>query len=83
MIVNLYAVRDRIAEETGPIFMAKNDAIALRQTQQLLRSEQVTDPEDFELWMVGTYDTELMDIQKNLFEVVVPKITEVEDEQSI
>lgn len=50
----LYTVYDRLAEEAGPVFEAKNDPVALRNYANLLNSVQKTaNPDEYELWCVG------------------------------
>lgn len=34
--MRLYCIYDRVAQESGPIYEAKNDAVALRMTQQYI-----------------------------------------------
>jgi len=64
MLVYLYSVEDKLAEEYGPPFTAKNDAIARRQFKNL--SANMQQVEDFELWKLGTFDTESGEINKEL-----------------
>lgn len=56
-MVNLYCVRDRVAEESGPIFAAKNHAVAKRQYDAMLGKEGVQ-PLDYSLLFLGSYDPE-------------------------
>lgn len=56
MIQKLYVIYDKTAEEAGPIQCAKNDGIAVRIFKQSLL--EVTFPEDYRLFLVGSYDTE-------------------------
>lgn len=49
--MNLYIVRDYVAEKNGPTFEAVNDAVAIRATKKML--EQYP-PEDFGIYHVGT-----------------------------
>lgn len=57
MIFNVYTVRDTVAQESGPIFTAKNDAIAFRQFSNILK--ETTTPKDFQLIYLGKYNTEI------------------------
>lgn len=56
MIVGLYSIYDKIAQESGPVFQAKNDDVAVRAACSLLRS--VDSCEDFVLYRVGRFDAE-------------------------
>lgn len=53
--VNLYTIYDRLAEEAGPIFHAKNDAVALRAAKNLLKD--VANAADYVLHHIGFFDT--------------------------
>jgi len=59
--VGLYAILDRVAEEAGPLFQARNDGVALRMFNQMLEKEQVK-IDDFRLYLVGYYDPESLEI---------------------
>lgn len=54
MITNLYAIRDRAAEETGPLFHAKNNVIAMRQFEQITKNEPYS--ADMDLLLIGSFD---------------------------
>ena len=56
--MRLYTIYDQVAEEAGPIFEAKHDAIARRQFDLLLRQEAVVSPKDFSLYCLGYFDRE-------------------------
>ena len=66
-IAKLYVVRDWVADEVGPVFTAKNDGIAIRQTCQLLHG--CIDVNDYALFQVGTIDTEKMEILPGIKEI--------------
>ncbi len=59
----MYVVFDRVAEEAGPIFTAKNDEVAQRQFGNMLSSEKVTTFQDFVLFKIGIYDSETMEVE--------------------
>lgn len=59
MLIQLYTIYDRIAEDAGPIFCAKNDGVANRQYQHLLNEYQ-TDPLHFKLHRLGSFNTSTM-----------------------
>jgi len=59
--VGLYTISDRVAEESGPIFSAKNVGVAKRQFQRLVEREGV-DPDDFYLVQVGGFDSKSLEL---------------------
>lgn len=60
--MKIYAIYDKIAEESGPLFQAKNDLIAVRNTKNMLMQNGVTVPDDYILYHLGEYDTESMEL---------------------
>lgn len=57
MIYKIYSVRDNLSEEYAPPFVSKNDAVAVRQYRDLIRSQKLN-PDEFGLYFLGTYETE-------------------------
>ena len=57
MIFDLYTVRDLLADEHGPIFQAKNKAVAERNYHQLLEKQKLN-AEEYELVKIGEFDNE-------------------------
>lgn len=57
MKTRLYTIYDKRAEESGPLFQAKNDAVALRNYESLLAREEVKETE-YKLLCVGLFDNE-------------------------
>ena len=55
---NLYAVYDRVAEESGPIFDAKNDGTAARAARDLVMNAKGARPHEYQLLKLGTIDHE-------------------------
>ena len=89
MKTRLYTVYDRIAEQSGPVFEAKNNAVARRQFVNMLNSEKLLEKDDYELLLVGEmdHDTNVMSgslvpelIMRGFNEEAVLKIGEEEDE---
>ena len=76
--MKLYAIKDKIANEFGPIQQCKNDAVALRMYQSSLKD---VNPEEFSLYQVGEIDTETGEIQPGLFLVEITLKTEVEEDE--
>lgn len=56
--MNLYSIKDIIAEEFGPVFQAKNDQVAVRQVNNTFRATPPGDPESFQLYRIGEFDPE-------------------------
>lgn len=54
----LYSIKDKIANEFGPIFQAKNDGVAKRMYSQTLQGDHVVYADDYSLWSVGEFDVE-------------------------
>jgi hypothetical protein len=79
MKVNLYVVYDKIAGECGPVFEAKNDAVALRQYRHLVASNPGFVQDDFELMQVGTMDKETAVIEPGQLLLKLDSISEVEN----
>lgn len=53
-VMSLYVIYDCVAEESGPVYEAKNDAIALRNYGNFLK--KMEHKEDFRLFKVGEID---------------------------
>lgn len=58
----VYVIYDKVAEESGPMFEAVNDGIALRQACNVLKPLPNTLVEDYQLVKIGEYDTKDMQI---------------------
>lgn len=56
-MVNLYSIKDILAEEYGPIFEAKNDAVATRSYKQLVEKNKLNTSE-FVLYYVGKFEND-------------------------
>lgn len=59
-MMRLYAIYDRAAEESGPLFEAKNDSVAIRSYSQLLDRVAPHDRDAYRLYCVGTCDRDTM-----------------------
>jgi len=55
MVFELYTIKDLIAEEYGPIFQAKNKAVAERNFANLVKNQDLNQ-EEFFLEQIGTFD---------------------------
>lgn len=58
MIVFLYTIQDIIAQENGPVFTAKNDAVAMRNYNALLNDVPEIDKNNYKLYRVAEFNTE-------------------------
>ena len=63
MKINLYVIYDRVAEISSPIFSAQTEGVALRRVAHLL-NEPTTQPEDYGLLHLGTYDDQSVQLEK-------------------
>lgn len=61
MIQNLYTVYDKLAEDAGSLFEAKNNAVALRLVKEMVLSKGVH-PDEYKLLHVGYFNTETAEI---------------------
>lgn len=74
-VMGVYTIYDRVAEEAGPLFLAVNDAVALRSYRQLVQSAGVVAEEEYTLYKIGSYDSKTMKVDGvPLIKVVVPPI---------
>lgn len=65
MLKNLYCIYDKVAQESGPIFEAKNDGVAERMYFDLVQNQRknpVFDQDDYELLCLGSFDSESLKI---------------------
>lgn len=71
LINNLYVVYDRLAQESGPVFEAKNDLVASRNYRQILKE---ANPSEYLLLRVGNIDHErnTIDAEATPVQVDVP-----------
>lgn len=54
--MRVYVIFDRVAQESGPLFEAKNDAVAVRQARNLIASANGARPDEFRLLYMGDID---------------------------
>jgi len=62
---NLYVVYDTLAQESGPIFEAKNDEVAKRAYDQLVEKMSPAERQTFVLNYVGQFNDETMEFCDN------------------
>lgn len=56
MTYKLYSIYDKDAKEYGPLFNAKNDIVASRYVEQMMKEVKFCD--SYALYCMGEYDTE-------------------------
>lgn len=56
--MKVYCVYDRVAQEGGPLFTAKNDGVAIRMYRRILSTEKVENESDYMFYCLGEYDSE-------------------------
>ena len=56
MIYNLYSIYDKDAKEYGPLFNAKNDIVASRYVEEMIKDVKHVD--SYALYCMGEFDTE-------------------------
>lgn len=59
VVMRLYCLYDRVAEECGNVFEQKNNALALRLFDRYLKDHPAINPDDYQLLFLGTFDREL------------------------
>lgn len=62
-VVNLYVIKDIVADDIGPVFSAKNDGVAVRQYRAVVKS--VTNPAEYELYCIGNV-SQTMELKPDL-----------------
>jgi hypothetical protein len=59
MNTKLYVVHDLVAQESGPVFEAKNDEVAMRKFRKMITDQNnVIQPSDYQLLSLGEMDHE-------------------------
>lgn len=71
MLHNVYVVYDKVAEEAGPPFVAVNDGVARRKYAEIMRDCPDSLRGDYELQMIGYYDSKEPSITPEL-QYVIP-----------
>lgn len=56
MLYKLYSIYDKDAKEFGPLFNAKNDIVASRYVDEMIKDVKYVD--SYALYCMGEYDTE-------------------------
>ena len=61
MINELFTIYDKVAQEAGPIFQAKNLYVAMRYVKDMIKDNNINLSE-YDLVRLGTFDSESMSI---------------------
>ena len=59
MTMRLYALYDRVAEECGPVWTAKSDAVAVRNARNGLKEARL---DEWFLYCLGSFDPEKVEL---------------------
>lgn len=78
---NLYTIFDLVAVEAGPIFHAKNDAVAMRMYDALM-AEKKLDYDEQHLYYVGKFDDESLQFYETTSSRVIANV-DMEDPNEI
>lgn len=78
MTMQIYVVVDRVAEESGPLFEARNDGVALRNLNLMLQKVEGAGPRDFILLRLGSINHNTNEIIQEAVPVVVDQVVEKE-----
>lgn len=71
MNTELFTIYDKVAQEAGPLFQAKNLYVAMRYVNEMIKDNKINLTE-YDLVRLGTFDSESMSIS------VLPKADAVE-----
>lgn len=67
----IFTIYDKVAQEAGPLFQAKNLYVAMRYVKEMIKDNKINLSE-YDLVRLGTFDSESMSI------IVLPKADAVE-----
>ena len=76
MITELFTIYDKVAQEAGPIFQAKNLYVAMRYVKEMIKDNKI-DLVEYDLVRLGSFDSESM------FVTVLPKADAVEQSNCV
>lgn len=61
MINELFTIYDKVAQEAGPIFQAKNLYVAMRYVKDMIKDSKIN-LKEYDLVRLGTFDSESMSL---------------------
>ena len=81
MLVNIYTIYDKVACESGPIFQAKNDTVALRCFMSLMKETPSVNPTDYDVYCLGEFDTDTRSFvpEENYGKLVIKNLEDSSD----
>ena len=81
MKVNIYTIYDKVACESGPIFQAKNDTVALRCFMSLMKDTPNVVPSDYDVYCLGEFDTDTRSFvpEENYGKLVIKNLEDSSD----
>ncbi len=59
MTSEIFTIYDKVAQEAGPLFQAKNLYVAMRCVKEMLK-DSIVNPSEYDLVRIGTFDSESM-----------------------
>lgn len=63
MKTNLYVIFDKVAEESGPVFNAVNDGVAMRSFRNMAKDMDAQARAEYQLFRIGAFDTMSLDME--------------------
>lgn len=60
MQTNLYVIYDKVAEESGPVYQAVNDGVAVRQFKSTIEKIPSSLRDEYQLVCIGMYDSKTL-----------------------
>lgn len=57
MTYNIYTIYDKVSQECGPVFQAKNFGVAKRYVEDMVKNNPIK-LDEYTLYQIGSYDTE-------------------------
>ncbi len=79
---NLYSIRDLVAEEFAPVFVANNDSTAIRMCSETVKDNKIMSSHlsDYALYNLGSFDISSGEIKPNpLFSTPILMFTDFEE----
>lgn len=58
----VYTILDKVMQKSGDLFTADCDVLALRNCRNMIEYQKLQHPEEFALYIVGSYDDDLVSI---------------------
>ncbi len=83
---NLYSIRDLVAEEFAPVFVANNDSTAIRMCAETVKDNKIMSSHlsDYALYNLGSFDIFTGEIKPNpLFSTPILMFTDFNDNKEV